>query len=203
MQGLIRGLMRMARTKPELLVWGAFVNVVDEYFGNRLTCSVEERGTEVNLNFGGVPIFPKGKAATVTVTVPAGLLKVSRTSIGMKYALQGSNVKFGCGTKAFPHPHIWDNKTPCWGGCEVARLSALFENICNTLTWNNVSNNSMTYGHFTQCECTSALRNDPLPKIAEHQKLVKTKLPYSDEPPAMFFNKHINGYLDIALKQFA
>ncbi len=193
----------MPRTTPEMAAWGALGNVLVDYFSGNVTFAAEDHGSEIHLKVDNVPVFG-GRRKTVTMVLPKGTLEVTKTAVRFKSALSGDNVRFMMdGGKSFAHPHVWENGRPCWGGGQVSKLSALFDNLVSTITWRNVSEDSMNYGHFTSCDCTRQLGRFPLGKIQQHKRRVKAELNYSDTVPTQFFAEYMPGYLNIALKCFA
>ncbi len=194
----------MSRISPEMAVWGgAFCHAVSDYFNGNVTAKATDHGSEVHLEIANVPEFGK-KRVTVIVVVPKGTLSVSRSCVRLTSPLLGDNVRYlQSDGKSFAHPHVWETGRPCWGGSQIATLMAFFQNVVNTITWRNVTEDSMNYGHFTPNPCTSALGRNPLRSIEAHKARVKRELKYSDEPPGQFFSGCINGYLDFALRAFA
>lgn len=193
----------MTTITPEIAGWGAFANVISDYLGDGAGAHVETHGPYIDIVVENIPVFGSADRTDAIFRMPAGTLRVGRNGFGLKTPLQGDNVQYLLKNgKAFPHPHIWDSGRPCWNGQSLSRMGTLFENIVNTITWNNVTEESMNVGHFTDCTCSRSLENDTVRKINRHKKRVADELEIPAEPPMQYYVDRINPYLDFALRRF-
>ncbi len=189
------------RMTPEFAAWGAFSTALGFYFGTG--AHVVQNGSSIDIVVEDIPIFGRRNRMDVTFRLPAGSLDANRSGVALRAPLQGDSVRYllSDGT-AFPHPHIWDNGKPCWNGQSMSRLPALFENIANTLTWTNVTEDSYRIGHFTICQCTTALSEGGGNQIASHKAKVRKTLKLPQSSPSEYYTTHINTLLDNALRCF-
>lgn len=192
------------RKTPEMVVFGAFANTVGLYFKNNVDVRTRQVGPNVEIRLRDFPLYGKGPMDAV-MTVPVGLLEVNRDSVRFRNPLCGASVRFLSGDgSALPHPHVWDNGIPCWNDKSMTNLNGLFASLINTVTWMNVSRDSMTHGGFTICECTAKLTNSPdvWNEVDRHRWMVSRKAGFDvrEENPTQFFAQRFPNILSMALR---
>lgn len=172
---------------PENAIYNVIAYLIRAYTG--FDCEVRRTITNYVIRIKKVPIYGEKKPGDVDFHIPMGHIAAGRTMIKIKTPINSREVKIEWNGKSYRHPHIFDDKTPCWNGAIISDLTSLFEMIVMTTLWTNVTTDSGMIGHYTSCECTRMMNHDFDSCINGHKVKLAAAAKRMNEPPGQFFSK--------------
>ena len=182
--------------RPETVVYGTMASVLRNYTG--FDATVEEAATSITIKVKDVPLYG-GNRGNVYFSFPRSRISVNGV-VKLTNPIESREVRIMTDGKSFPHPHVWDNGVPCWGGANIRDLTSMFEMMVHTLTWDNVTNDSREIGHYTDCECVRQMGVDYERHIRSHKKIMADAMIKRNEEPGQYFVKIFPKRLDDRLR---
>lgn len=167
----------------EKAAYSSFSTLLTEYTGFLTTVNLN--GSFVEFKIRQVPVYGS-RRKDVTVEIPRGRLD---NSYKFAIPLMPNEFRIMAGTKAFPHPHVWDRGNPCWGQGNCRDLTTLFSIIVRTLTWENVTATSRAVGHYTPNECIQRMGDSRESEIAKHKRTMTNAVRKQETIPETFFSQ--------------
>jgi|GEM_PF-1898615 len=146
---------------PEMAIYGAGCRLIEAYLGPKTLVSAKKSGTRVVISIDGLPVYGKDGQTTILVSVPAGNVRVTGNSFRLENPIASNDISYKISTGgSFPHPHIYADGSACMNGGRIGNLVELFAMITDTVTWNNVTEDSERYGHFIANETVVSMGGD-------------------------------------------
>lgn len=194
-----------ARMTNEMKAYRAFANAVSGYFGGNVGVTARQSGSDIEIVVRNFPVYGSSVKRNVILRLPGGLLVATSTYVKFRSPLGSGSVRILLDNgKAFPHSHVWDDGTPCWNNNSITNLAQLFTTFVNTLTWMNISKDSRTYGHFTDCECTRTLMRKPdiWTEISGQRRAVSRVAGFDvgSKDPLTYFGSSYGGLLAASMR---
>ncbi len=146
---------------PEMAIYGAGCRLIESYLGPRTLVSAQKVGTRVVISIVGLPVYGRDTATTIQVSVPAGNVRVNGNSFRLANPIGSNDISYRiAGGGEFPHPHIYSDGSACMNGGRISSLVELFAMITDTVTWNNVTEDSERIGHFILNNTVASMGNN-------------------------------------------
>jgi len=146
---------------PEIAIYGAGCRLIESYLGPKTLVCVKKVGTRIVICIDGLPVYGRDTPTTIQVSVPSGNVRVNGNSFRLENPIGSNDISYRISSGGeFPHPHIYPDGSACMNGGKISNLVELFAMITDTVTWNNVTEDSERIGHFVLNSTVSSMGNN-------------------------------------------